>query len=515
MDKRKMDGLKSNKCMMLLAVAAGLSVGAAGAASAADGELAARARGHFDRFASIHAEWMTNAIPDSAAADFLLGNAPLFECPDAEIETTYYFRWWTFRKHLFKSLGGWCVSEFMDARAISCPVGHHIREGRWLRDKAIIDDYTRYWFKKDANPIHGPGSYVNWIVRALLWREEVTGDTALADGLLDDLIANYEAWEKGWKARPWPKEGMYEMGLRDDGLFHDVDDREGTELTLSGNGARVHVNAIMYGEAKGIAKIAARCGRADVAAAFEARAAKLEKLVKERLWNEELGFFTPLGDDGRLSGVCELHGYTPWLAGLPLDEPKYAAAWRYLTDEKGFRAKVGLTFPVQSAPGFRISYEGHGCQWNGPSWPFATSVALTALGDALHAGLKLPVGKADWFDAFRRYSLQNRQKLADGRTVPWIDEVQDPYTGDWIAYRRWTSRNYAYNHSTFCDLVISGLVGLKVAADGRVTADPFIPDDWGWFRLANVPVRGRLVSVTYDRDGTHYGRGKGLRIASE
>ena len=114
-----------------------------------------------------------------------------------------------------------------------------------------------------------------------------------------------------------------------------------------------------------------------------------------------------------------------------------------------------------------------------------------------------------------RYSLQNRQKLADGRTVPWIDEVQDPYTGDWIAYRRWTSRNYAYNHSTFCDLVISGLVGLKVAADGRVTADPFIPDDWGWFRLANVPVRGRLVSVTYDRDGTHYGRGKGLRIASE
>ena len=36
----------------------------------------------------------------------------------------------------------------MDTRAISCPVGHHIREGRWLRDKSIVDDYTRYWFKK-------------------------------------------------------------------------------------------------------------------------------------------------------------------------------------------------------------------------------------------------------------------------------------------------------------------------------------------------------------------------------
>ena len=300
---------------------------AAGTAVAADADLTARVRAYVDEFAATHVEWMTNAIPDSAAADFLVNGVPLFECPDRQIETTYYYRWWTFRKHLFKSLGGWCVSEFMDTRAISCPVGHHIREGRWLRDKSIIDDYTRYWFKQGAQPIHGPGSYVNWFVRAVLWREEVTGDTALADSLLDDLVANYEAWEKGWKARPWPAEGLYEMGLRDDGLFHDVDDREGTELTLSGNGARVHMNAIMYGEAKGIAKIAARCGRADLAAAFEARAEKLANLVKERLWNEKLGFFTLRRDDGTLSDVCELHGYTPWLAGLPLDEPKYAAAW--------------------------------------------------------------------------------------------------------------------------------------------------------------------------------------------
>ena len=48
-----------------------------------------------------------------------------------------------------------------------------------------------------------------------------------------------------------------------------------------------------------------------------------------------------------------------------------------------------------------------------------------------------------------------------------------------------------------------------------VTADPFIPDDWGWFRLANVPVRGRLVTVTFDRDGSHYGKGNGLRIVSQ
>ena len=93
-------------CICCAALAGAL---AAGAASAADGDLAARARGHFDRFASIHGEWMTNAIPDSAAADFLMENVPLLECPDAEIETTYYFRWWTFRKHFFKSLGAFAL----------------------------------------------------------------------------------------------------------------------------------------------------------------------------------------------------------------------------------------------------------------------------------------------------------------------------------------------------------------------------------------------------------------------
>ena len=31
---------------------------------------------------------------------------PLFECPDKTIERTYYFRWWTYRKHLRKTPSG-------------------------------------------------------------------------------------------------------------------------------------------------------------------------------------------------------------------------------------------------------------------------------------------------------------------------------------------------------------------------------------------------------------------------
>ena len=74
-------------------------------------------------------------------------------------------------------------------------------------------------------------------------------------------------------------------------------------------------------------------------------------------------------------------------------------------------------------------------------------------------------------------------------------------------------RSRHYNHSTFNDLVITGLVGLVPRADEIVEADPLLPPDaWDWFRLDNVPYRGHRVTIVWDRDGTHYSEGAGLAI---
>ena len=95
-------------------------------------------------------ELYTNAVANCDAADFLVRNMPRFECPDRDIERTYHFRWWTYRKHLRKTPSGWVVTEFLPEvpwagkyNTISCPLGHHLREGRWLRDRTYLDDYTR------------------------------------------------------------------------------------------------------------------------------------------------------------------------------------------------------------------------------------------------------------------------------------------------------------------------------------------------------------------------------------
>ena len=53
------------------------------------------------------------AISNQDAANWMADNIPLFECPDKEIEEIYYFRWWTFRKHIQNTPEGFVITEFL------------------------------------------------------------------------------------------------------------------------------------------------------------------------------------------------------------------------------------------------------------------------------------------------------------------------------------------------------------------------------------------------------------------
>ena len=73
-------------------------------------------------------------VPNQAAAAFLVANIPRFSCPEREFERTYYFRWWTFRKHIVRTPEGYVITEFLPAvpwagkyNTIDCAAGHHAR----------------------------------------------------------------------------------------------------------------------------------------------------------------------------------------------------------------------------------------------------------------------------------------------------------------------------------------------------------------------------------------------------
>ena len=66
--------------------------------------MTSRGEGLVDEYvASFNAtddELYIQEFDNSEAADFMKANVPYFECPDKELEKTYYYRWWTFRKHV-------------------------------------------------------------------------------------------------------------------------------------------------------------------------------------------------------------------------------------------------------------------------------------------------------------------------------------------------------------------------------------------------------------------------------
>jgi predicted GH43/DUF377 family glycosyl hydrolase len=479
-------------------------------------------RHYVDAFNQHDDELYVQHVPNAAAWEFLKTNIPLFDCPDKQLEEIYYFRWWTFRKHVKQTPDGFVITEFLPKvgwagkhNTICCPAGHHLHEGRWLADPRFLDDYSVFWFRKGGSL----RSYSFWAADAVWARTLVTGDERLAKDLLPELIKNYEAWEGDHRDAA--------------GLFWQVDDRDGMEVSISGQlhpkhqGYRATINSYMYGDALAIAEIAQRAGQQAVAERFLAKAAELKRLTEGKLWDPAAQFFKvlPRGEQTQLSDCRELHGYTPWYFNLPGADK--SVAWKQLFDPQGFQAPFGPTTAEQRHPKFTISYQGHECQWNGPSWPFATAVTLTGLANLLNNYDQQVVRKQDYFGLLKTYARAHRLQRNDGRVVPWIDENLNPSTGDWISRTRlktwkngtWDARlggrerGKDYNHSTFCDLVISGLVGLRPRADQTVEVNPLVPDDtWDYFCLDQVRYHGHWLTIMFDRSGKRYGKGQGLRV---
>lgn len=455
-------------------------------------------------------------FPDSAAAEFMKSNIPAFECPDKELEKTYYFRWWTYRHHVKETPDGYIISEFLPEvgwagtyNAINCPASHHFAEGRWLRDPQYLDSYARFW----CSELGTPRSYSFPISDAVIKFYKVHGDQGLVRDLYPRLKEIYAEWEGDHR-------GEY-------GLFWQMDDRDGMEISISGSlspdctGYRPTINSYMYADAKALSEMANLLGNEADAALFAAKADTVKSLIDNRLWDPEARFYKviPRHRDMSFSPAREEIGFVPWMYDIP-DEDK-TDAWLQLMDPQGFHAPYGPTTAEQRADGFKVDYEGSACQWNGPSWPFATAQTLTGLANCLHRFGEGVISKEDYYDVLSIYSNSHRRILDSGETICWIDENLNPFTGDWLsrtvlATREdypYYERGKDYNHSTFCDLVISGLVGVQPQTDGSVVIEPLVPEGlWDYFCLTGINVAGRDISVFYDKTGRKYNSGKGFTV---
>ncbi len=466
---------------------------------------------YIEKFNTDDTEDVSNLFPNNKAIDFLRENIPYLHIPEKELEKTYYFRWWTFRKHIKQYPGGYLITEFLPTvgwagkhNGISCPAGHHFYEGRWLHDDKYLKAYANYWFT-----IGSPRTYSFWAADSMLAFAKTHNLKTFITGHLSNLKTNYIGWN-----HKFDKHGA--------GLYKQTDNHDGMEYSIGGNGRRATINSYMYGDAMAISKIAAMAGASSDKNTYATKASTLKTKMLDKLWDTNAKFFKVLKDDGTLADVRELHGYTPWYFNIP--DSRHTEAWSQLLDSQGFKAKYGPTSAERRHNNFdiKINYSKHECLWNGPSWPFATSITLKAMANLLRNYSQTIISKKDFLDQLRTYSDSHRRGAS--RTQPWIDENLHPDNGTWIAksvleYKKQKPENRGkdYNHSAFNDHIISDLIGVRSAmadtSNDELVIDPLLEQStWDFFALDRVKYHGHMLTIIWDKDGTKYNLGRGFSV---
>ena len=459
-----------------------------------------------EHFNTMEDENIVTTIPNAQSSEWMRKNIPLFDCPQENFREMYYYRWWTLRKHIKRTPVGYGMTEFLVDRSyadrynlIACAIGHHVMESRWLRDTTYLHQILRTWyFGNEGKAMTKMNKFSSWNPYAVQQLFKVQGDTAFVLSLKPRLEEEYARWES--------------TNRLPSGLYWQGDVQDGMEESISGGRkkqyARPTINSYMCGNAEALAWMNGLTWDVEKTRLYKAKADTLRHLIVTHLWNEKDQFFeTRRGDVAdTLAAVREAIGYIPWYFNLTFTNPKYDVAWLQLLDEQGFSAPYGLTTAERRHPQFRSHGVGR-CEWDGAVWPFATSQTLTALANYLNDYPAPHVVGDSVF--FRQMELYVESQHHRGR--PYIGEYLDEKNGAWLMGDRERSRYY--NHSTFNDLMITGIVGLRPQDDGSIVVNPLLPDNqWDYFCLDGVNYRGHVLTIIWDKDGQHYHQGSGLTL---
>jgi hypothetical protein len=456
-------------------------------------------------------------------------NIPFFECSDPEITEVYYYRWQLWKSHL-KDLGqrGYIVTEFLNDvswsvkpyQSLNDATAFHIYEGRWVKDSRYVNDYIDYMYTGGGNDRHfseaiADAVYANYLVK---------GDRSLATKHLDTMQYIFHRWDDHYD---FSKDLYYIEPLYDATEFSiaSIDASGGTGGFNGGQAFRPTINSFMFANAMAISKLSELAGDAETAKAFSRTAAFIKDRVQRDLWNADMEHFV---DRFKANNKFvhywdfirgrELAGYAPWYFKLPDKDVKYNASWKHLLSPDKFAGPFGLRTVEPSYEHYMQQYiyepgtkpKKPECQWNGPSWPFDTTLVLGAMANMLNDYSQEVVHTGDYVRLLKQYAHQH---YLNGKLN--LQEDYNPDTGKVIVG---LPRSDHYNHSCYNDLIISGLAGLRPRSDNTLEVNPLIPlssktgTSLQYLCLDNVPYHGQSVTIIYDIDGKRYGKGAGLSV---
>jgi hypothetical protein len=449
-----------------------------------------------------------------------LDNIPFFECSDKEIEQTYYYRWKLYKAHI-RNVGdnSYVITEFINHMpwdhepycTINAAAMHHIYEGRWLKDKRYMDGYINNMYQQGGNNRR----YSESVADATYARYLVNADKEFIVKQLDSMQYIYDQWADHWDST----KNLYYIPAMPDATEYtiaSIDASGGKDGFEGGEAFRPTINSYMYGNAMAISQIAALQGNKKVSNEYVQKASALKATIEKYLWNDSLEHFI---DRFKVNNQYvhywdfirgrELAGMAPWYFNLPTDKQSFNAAWKHVLDTTYLLGKHGLRTNEPSYEYYfkqYVFFEGQrGSQWNGPSWPYQTSQALTGMANLLNNYTQHGVTASDYLKLLRLYTKQHF--LPSGKLN--LVENYDPNLGGPIVHYYWSNH---YNHSSYNNLIISGLCGIRPSTGDTLEINPLIDSSINYFYLADVNYHGHNLTLIYDKDGSTYKAGKGLTV---
>ncbi len=456
-------------------------------------------------------------------------NVAAFACSDPRTTKMYYHRWYNVKKnsmnprlghlqHRTFAEGRWTSDWYVNA--ISYGAAHQIRESRWLRDPSYAWGHLQTWTDNirpdgiypSSATVAGntSGQYTDWIT-STAWDAHLTHpDRALLGRVVNALDRNAEGWRNVYGLDGSPLlvvDSHWWTGMEwQPSFFAFADYRTGggagTDPTKMTPLRRVDLTAYNFGNAQAVAKIYRELGQTQNAERMQRLADDTRAAVLAQMWDDKSHWFYSLrASDGVKAPTKEIIGLYPFYFDLPTPGKGYEDVWRVALDPAQFwttwpLASTAKDCPAYAQNGWPIGPGGSICMWNGPSWPHANSIVLTAMANTLRHYGPSALTKEKLFALFN--SFTRVQYRAQDARYPWTGEFYNGDTGEWKTTQR------DYNHSTWVDPLISDLIGLVPRPDDTLEIDSLLPANaWAYYVLDGQAYRGHDVTVAYDKAGGH------------
>ena len=467
------------------------------------------------------------SLPDALASQqeeytgWLTEQVPAFTSENAALEKVYWHRATSvLRKNLTRPGAGrltrWAMSEGRWRSAwypnvISYGAGHQIRELRWLRDGVYVHDFIQTWCENQREdglfPSHIPPTgdlpnrqYTDWIASSVWDALAVHPDPEKRAAWLPALQRNVDGWlakydtgndglltvdSHWWTGMEWQPSFFYFNGF----------DAEQQGQALE----RVDLTSYVFGGAMAVSRLLTAEGDAEGAKKYADLGVKIRRALRDRCWDTESNYFYSIDPDTHEKAmVKEVAGVYPFYFSMFDAErmPAYREAFSSVVDPDQLWTRWPVASASKQCPAYSQDGAFHGkpgsaCMWNGPTWPHANSLVLPAMGRVLRDYAECALRLEHFQRLLMSYTMA--QFRHQDMTYPWTGEYYNGDTGEWRTEER------DYNHSTYLDILITELAGLRVRDDDILEIRPLIDEHTPGFILDGLRYRGHDLTIAWTR----------------